>query len=97
MICSLQTKSTKRLAHDVTDTCATHADYVMTSKTQTAGHKMSALTAVSSRLSNVDFKQTKLLYYFTNRLENRCECCCFFFLFFLNSIAVPRPRVAFKF
>ena len=96
MICSLQTKSTKRLARDVTDTCTTHADYVMTSKTQTARHKMSALTAVSSRLSNVDFKQTKL-YYFINRLENRCECIyLFLFYLFLNSTAVARLRVAFK-
>ena len=37
-----------------------HAAWFMTSLTQTAGHKMAALTVVISKLSNVDLKTTTM-------------------------------------
>ena len=56
LIHSLPMKRRKRLAHDVIDTHATHADLLfITFQTQTAWHKMAARAAVFLRLSNVDF------------------------------------------
>ena len=50
LVCSLSVKSTKRLAHDVIDTFATHVDLVHNA----VGLKMAALTVMFSCLSNVD-------------------------------------------
>ena len=51
----LPTKSRKRLARDTLDAFSTLADLLMTLLVRTAKHKMAALAAVFSRLSNVYF------------------------------------------
>ena len=53
---SLPMKNRKRLADDVLETLVPHVPaYFMKSKTQNARQKITELTAVFCRLSNIDF------------------------------------------
>ena len=48
-----QTKKKKKMACDVTDTCDTHADLFMTSKTNCQTQKLAAVTAIFWRVSDL--------------------------------------------
>ena len=57
LVRSFPVTSGKRLTRDVFDTLPHNPSLLMTSLTQTAGHKMAALTAVFLPLSDVGFEQ----------------------------------------